>query len=81
MSNAHGLRASTSPDGPMRRLSGYVEHDVRMSIERVDQLLQPARMPEIVIARPREVLGVGISLAGDLERPARVVHQAEALLR
>ena len=78
VSNTHGLRFSTSPVGPMRRFNGYASSDVGMAIERIDELLQPARMPEIVIARPREILGIRMLLLGNRERLARIVHEAKA---
>jgi hypothetical protein len=53
------------------------EHDLRMAIERVNELLQPSWMPQVVIARPGEILGLGIHLPCDLERPPAVVDQAE----
>ena len=66
--------------GPDAAIERVCEHDVGMTIERVNQFLQPAWMPEIVIARPGEILGLRVSLTRDLERPASVVHQPDALL-
>ena len=64
----------------MRRFSGYVSTTFGMLIERVDQALQPARVPEVVVARPRKVFGVGMRRARDLESPARIVDQPEPRL-
>jgi hypothetical protein len=63
-------------DAPVERVG---QHDLRVRVERVDQLLEPARVPEIVIARPREILRVGMALARGIERPVRVADQPEPL--
>jgi ABC-type polysaccharide/polyol phosphate transport system ATPase subunit len=84
LSDAEGIERPWLPRQDFaRRADATIERickdDLGMAIERVDQLLQPARMPEIVIARPGEVLGFGVSLARDLERPARVVDEPKTL--
>ena len=63
-------------DAPVQRVR---QHDLGMAIQRSDELLQPARMPEVVVAGKREILGVRVALAREGERPSRVVHQPETL--
>jgi hypothetical protein len=73
VSKLHGLRASTSPAARVG------EHDLGMAVEGGNEFLQPARMPQVMIAGKGEILGAGILLARHLERPPRVVHEAEPL--
>ncbi len=75
------------PRAPLQHLSGGAnppierirQDDLWMRIHRGNELLQPAWMPEVVIARPGEVFRVGISRPGGVERLVRIADQAKAL--
>ncbi len=70
VSNRRGPLSSSAPSWPMRRVIGYAMTASGIVFELGEQTLEPTRMPAIVIAHPREVLGGRTLAPGDLRNVA-----------
>ena len=67
---------ATAPNPSVTRIRQY---HIRVLIERVDQGLQPTRVPNVVVAGPREELCIRTVLQRQVEGMAPVVDHAKPL--